>query len=179
MQIFPLSCYTFPLRSKYLSQTPFSNTFSLCSPLNVRDQVSHPCNRTDVPVKFTTNSLHLLRIKTLLHVSALDCRPRYRCSRRNMCVEYFMFMSKCSSALLPARLHGVSASVYISQESQILHNQYLLFVVMCSCARIEILSSLLVFVCLHFGSVTVWSVSVQGSVCVCVCVYARARACCL
>jgi hypothetical protein len=61
MQFSPVSCYTLLLRPKYLPQTPFSNTLSLCSSLIVRDQVSHPCNRTGRAVlKFTTNSLHLL-----------------------------------------------------------------------------------------------------------------------
>jgi hypothetical protein len=37
--------------------------------------------------------------KTVLHVSVLDCRPPYRCSRRNVCVECVLFIIKCSSAL--------------------------------------------------------------------------------
>jgi len=38
--IFPLSCYLFPLRLKYLFSTLFSNTLSLCSYLSVKDQDS-------------------------------------------------------------------------------------------------------------------------------------------
>jgi hypothetical protein len=42
MQFSPASCHLIPLRSSALS----SNTLSLCSSLNVRDQVSHPCRTT-------------------------------------------------------------------------------------------------------------------------------------
>ena len=60
VQFSPVCCNTSPLRPKYLPQTPLCNTLSPCSPLNVL----HPCNRTVVAVlTFTTNSLHLLRIK--------------------------------------------------------------------------------------------------------------------
>jgi hypothetical protein len=37
-----LLCNFIPLRFKYSSQNLFSNTLSLCSALNVTDQVSHP-----------------------------------------------------------------------------------------------------------------------------------------
>jgi hypothetical protein len=47
MQFSPLSRHLIPLRSKILLSTLFSNTLSLCSFLNVRDQVSHPYRTTD------------------------------------------------------------------------------------------------------------------------------------
>jgi hypothetical protein len=34
--------HCFPLRSKYFPQQLFSNSFNLCSSLNVRDQVLNP-----------------------------------------------------------------------------------------------------------------------------------------
>jgi hypothetical protein len=42
MKFSPPSCHLIPLWSKYPPQHPVSNTPSLCSSLNVRDQVSHP-----------------------------------------------------------------------------------------------------------------------------------------
>jgi hypothetical protein len=47
MQFSPTSCHFIPLRSKYSLSTLFSYTLSLCSSLNVRDQVPHPCRTTD------------------------------------------------------------------------------------------------------------------------------------
>jgi hypothetical protein len=46
MQFSPATYYFIPLRSKYSPQHPGSNTLSLCSSLNVRDQVSHPYKTT-------------------------------------------------------------------------------------------------------------------------------------
>jgi hypothetical protein len=46
VQLSPFSRYFIPLRSKYSPQHPVSNTLSLCSSLNVRDQVSHPYTTT-------------------------------------------------------------------------------------------------------------------------------------
>jgi hypothetical protein len=37
-----LPCHLVPLRSNYLPYNLFSNTFSVCYSLNVRDQASHP-----------------------------------------------------------------------------------------------------------------------------------------
>jgi hypothetical protein len=42
MQFSPTSCHFISLRSKYSLNILFSNTLSLCSSLNVRDQVSRP-----------------------------------------------------------------------------------------------------------------------------------------
>jgi hypothetical protein len=42
----PVSCYFIPLQANILLRTLFSNTLSLCSFLNVRDQVSHPYKTT-------------------------------------------------------------------------------------------------------------------------------------
>jgi hypothetical protein len=46
MQFSPFSHHLIPLRSKYPLSTLFSNTLSLCSSLNVRDQVSRPYRTT-------------------------------------------------------------------------------------------------------------------------------------
>jgi hypothetical protein len=46
MQYFQPSCHLIPLRSKYSPSNLFSNTLSLCSSLNVREQVSHPYKTT-------------------------------------------------------------------------------------------------------------------------------------
>jgi hypothetical protein len=43
MQSFPLSCHPVPLRPNAFCSTLFSNTFTLHSSLNVRNQASHPC----------------------------------------------------------------------------------------------------------------------------------------
>jgi hypothetical protein len=46
MQFPPISRHIIPRRSKYSPQHPvLSNTLSLCSSLNVRDQVPHPYGR--------------------------------------------------------------------------------------------------------------------------------------
>jgi hypothetical protein len=42
MQFCPFSCHLISLRSKYPPQHPVFKNHSLCSSLNVRDQVSHP-----------------------------------------------------------------------------------------------------------------------------------------
>jgi hypothetical protein len=42
MQFSLFSCHFISLRSKILLSTLFSNTLSLCSSLNVREQISHP-----------------------------------------------------------------------------------------------------------------------------------------
>jgi hypothetical protein len=46
MQFSPTSGHFISLRSKYSPQSLFSNTLSLCSSLNVRDQVSRPYRTT-------------------------------------------------------------------------------------------------------------------------------------
>jgi hypothetical protein len=46
MQFPPSSHHLIPPRSKIHLSTMFSNTLSLCSSLNVRDQVPHPCRTT-------------------------------------------------------------------------------------------------------------------------------------
>ena len=46
MQFSPLPCYLISLKFKYRPQHPTPNTFSLCSSLTVRDQVSHPHKTT-------------------------------------------------------------------------------------------------------------------------------------
>jgi hypothetical protein len=47
MQFSPTSCYFIPLRSKYIPlSTLFSNTFCLCSSLNIRGQVSYQYKTT-------------------------------------------------------------------------------------------------------------------------------------
>jgi hypothetical protein len=51
MQFSPFSRHLILLRSKYPPQHPVLNTLSLCSSLNVRDQVSHPY-RTTGSVKY-------------------------------------------------------------------------------------------------------------------------------
>jgi hypothetical protein len=50
MQIPPASCHFIPLWSKFSSQHPFSNILSLCSSLNVGDQVSHPYQTCKIAV---------------------------------------------------------------------------------------------------------------------------------
>ena len=42
MQSSLLPCYLVSLKLKYITQHPIPNTFSLCSFLCVREQVSHP-----------------------------------------------------------------------------------------------------------------------------------------
>jgi hypothetical protein len=46
MQSFPFPCYLDPLGQKILLTTLFSNTTSLFSSLNVRDQVTHAYKTT-------------------------------------------------------------------------------------------------------------------------------------
>jgi hypothetical protein len=47
MHVSPITRHFISLRSKYLIlNTLFSNTLSLCSFLNIRDQVSHPYRTT-------------------------------------------------------------------------------------------------------------------------------------
>jgi hypothetical protein len=46
VQLPPFSCYLILLGPTILLRTLFSNTFSLCCSLNVRDQVSHPYKTT-------------------------------------------------------------------------------------------------------------------------------------
>jgi len=47
VQFSPLSGYFLFLRSEYLPQHPILKHLSFCSPLNVRDQVSHPYKTAD------------------------------------------------------------------------------------------------------------------------------------
>ena len=42
MQFSPLCCYLVPLRANIILNTPFTNTLSLRSSLNMNDRVSHP-----------------------------------------------------------------------------------------------------------------------------------------
>jgi hypothetical protein len=46
MQLFSVSCHLMQFQSNILLNSLFSNTLSLCSSLNVRDQVSHPHRTT-------------------------------------------------------------------------------------------------------------------------------------
>jgi hypothetical protein len=46
VQFSPFSCYFIPLRSKFSLITLFLNTLSLCSSLNVGNQVLHPYKTT-------------------------------------------------------------------------------------------------------------------------------------
>jgi hypothetical protein len=46
MQFFPTSCHSSLFGPNIPLSTLFSNTLSLCSSLNVRDQVSHPYRTT-------------------------------------------------------------------------------------------------------------------------------------
>jgi hypothetical protein len=46
MQLPPISCHFNSLRSKYSPQHPVLQHLSLCSSLNVRDQVLHPYRTT-------------------------------------------------------------------------------------------------------------------------------------
>jgi hypothetical protein len=46
VQLPPFSCYFTLLGQNILLKTLFSNTLSLCSSLNVKDQVSHPYKTT-------------------------------------------------------------------------------------------------------------------------------------
>lgn len=43
IQFSPTTCQFIPVGSKYSSNILFSNTFNLCSPLNITDKVSHLC----------------------------------------------------------------------------------------------------------------------------------------
>jgi hypothetical protein len=52
MQFSPASYHFIPLRSKYSLQHMFSNTISLYSSLNIRDQISHPYRTTDKIIVF-------------------------------------------------------------------------------------------------------------------------------
>ena len=60
MQFSPVSCSCLALMPKYLPSKVFWNTLSLCSSLNVRDQVPHPNSTTgsirDVPTLIFTFS---------------------------------------------------------------------------------------------------------------------------
>jgi hypothetical protein len=62
VQLSPFPCYFFPLGPNILLSTLFPNTLSLCSSLNVRDQVSHPY-KTTCPKHFFTKWNTLRKIK--------------------------------------------------------------------------------------------------------------------
>jgi hypothetical protein len=53
MQFSPVSYYFIPLGPCIVLSTPFSNTLSICSSLNVRDQVSHPYKTTGNIIKIS------------------------------------------------------------------------------------------------------------------------------
>jgi phosphate starvation-inducible membrane PsiE len=52
MQFSPTSYHFIPLRSIYLLSALFSNAYSLCSSLVVRDQVAHPYRTTGKIIVF-------------------------------------------------------------------------------------------------------------------------------
>jgi hypothetical protein len=60
----PPSCDFISLRSKYSPQHPLSNTVSLCSSLNVRDQVSNPhsCRQN---CSFVYSKIYVFRYQTV------------------------------------------------------------------------------------------------------------------
>jgi hypothetical protein len=62
VQLPPFSRYFSPLRSKYSPQHPVLNTYSLCSSLNVRDQVSQPFK--------TTGTIMVLYILTFMFLDS-------------------------------------------------------------------------------------------------------------
>jgi hypothetical protein len=55
-----------PIGPNILLSTLFSNTLSLCSTLNIRDQVSHPY-RTTMTLKLYNTELGLVRFHSLLN----------------------------------------------------------------------------------------------------------------
>jgi hypothetical protein len=67
MQFSPASCHFISLRSKYSPQRP-SNTFSACSSLNVREQVSHPYRTTGKIIVLYTFSTSAINWGYQLHV---------------------------------------------------------------------------------------------------------------
>jgi hypothetical protein len=55
MQSSPASCHFLPLRSKYSHHPVFLNLWTY---LSVRDQVSHPCNRTTGKIMVLCSQLY-------------------------------------------------------------------------------------------------------------------------
>jgi hypothetical protein len=66
MKLSPLPCYLVPLKPNILLNTPFSNTLSLRSSLNVSAQVSHQYKTTD---KVIALYLHVLYNKIQIRLS--------------------------------------------------------------------------------------------------------------
>jgi hypothetical protein len=66
-QFSPTSCHFIPLWANILLSTLFSNTLSLCSSLDVRDQVSHPY-RTTGEVSSAYSNFYVFRQQTLLRL---------------------------------------------------------------------------------------------------------------
>jgi hypothetical protein len=59
VQLSPFSCYFIPLWSKYSSENPVLKHLSLCSSLNVRDQVSHPYKTHIIIIIITIKTTNL------------------------------------------------------------------------------------------------------------------------
>jgi hypothetical protein len=61
MQLSPTSCHFILFGPNILLNTLFSNTLSLCSSLNVRDQVSCPYETTGKKYNFVCSNFYVFR----------------------------------------------------------------------------------------------------------------------
>jgi hypothetical protein len=71
MEFSPASYYFIPLGFKYSSQGLFSNTFSLCSSLDIRDQVSDSYKTTRKTI-YVYIYIYILYYINFLHFQAAD-----------------------------------------------------------------------------------------------------------